>query len=44
MTGPTTGEPDWLALRLNRDQDPPTVTLVRNDWAAVTETFTGGFS
>jgi hypothetical protein len=30
----------WLALRLNRDQDPPTVTLVRQDWAAVGEAFT----
>lgn len=27
----------WLALRLNREQDPPTVTLVRQDWAAVSE-------
>ena len=30
----------WLALRLNRDQDPPTVTLVRQDWAAVSEVVT----
>lgn len=27
----------WLALRVNRDQDPPTVTLVRQDWAAVAD-------
>jgi hypothetical protein len=30
----------WLALRLNRDQDPPTVTVVRNDWAAVSDLVT----
>lgn len=30
---------NWLALRLNRDRLPLTVTLVRQDWAAVNETF-----
>lgn len=29
----------WLALRLNREQDPVTVTLVRRDDAAVTDLF-----
>lgn len=27
----------WLALRLNREVDPPTVTLVRKDAAAIWE-------
>jgi hypothetical protein len=30
----------WLALRLNRDVDPPTVVLVRDDAAALVEAFT----
>lgn len=30
----------WLALRLNRDQEPPTVTLVRQDDAAIVDAFT----
>jgi hypothetical protein len=28
---------NWLALRVNRDIDPPTVTLVRTDAAALTD-------
>lgn len=27
----------WLALRMNRDQDPVTVTLVRQDNAAIVD-------
>lgn len=31
---------NWLALRVNREVNPPTVVLIRNDNVAVVEAFT----
>jgi hypothetical protein len=32
---------NWLALRVNRDVEPPTVVLVRQDSSAIVDLYTG---